>query len=253
MNADGSRCWIRTKARFHLRSDGGDQYAKVVTGWTIHCARRQSKTNNPQYFFRPDVCRGSGARHQLEDHFQQHHNSSRTNGGAGLGLVTECTDGAADHGAVRFQQLIQHLVTSNPSRRTWRGIQRVFERRHGVTGNLQAVIAQIPPTRKRAAGDESTAESTNKTFGHLREPVSSCPICYAADAKLTPIAPFITTPPNSVRICSMHPASSLLLAAVSNPRRVGSPPSFKSIRRRRGGPDDIVTAILYGAIDKGTT
>jgi uncharacterized protein (DUF1800 family) len=69
------------------------------------------------------------------------------------------------------QQLIQHLVTSNPSPAYVTRISKVFEDNgKGVTGDLQAVITAIlTDTEARAAGDPAVVQSVN--FGHLREPI----------------------------------------------------------------------------------
>lgn len=69
------------------------------------------------------------------------------------------------------QQLIQHLVTSNPSPAYVQRISQVFENDGtGVRGNLQAVITAILTDPEARAGD-ADASSVSANFGHLREPI----------------------------------------------------------------------------------
>ena len=56
------------------------------------------------------------------------------------------------------QQLIQHLVTSNPSPAYIQRVAQVFENDgSGVAGNLQAVITAILTDPEARAGDDPTA------------------------------------------------------------------------------------------------
>jgi len=69
------------------------------------------------------------------------------------------------------QQLIEHLVTSNPSPAYIQRISQVFENDGtGVRGNLQAVITAILTDEEARAGDGAQSAVT-ANFGHLREPV----------------------------------------------------------------------------------
>jgi hypothetical protein len=153
-------------------------------------------------------------------------------------------------------QLIQHLVTSNPSAAYVARVSSVFTNDgNGVTGNLQAVIAAILTDPEARAGDDPTATSTNSTFGHLREPVLFMPnLLRGLNATLTA---------NS----TISYDTSELGEALFNPPSVFS--YFSPQYRIQGGllgPEfqiyttqttadraDIVNAILYGRIDKGTT
>jgi uncharacterized protein (DUF1800 family) len=69
------------------------------------------------------------------------------------------------------QQLIEHLVTSNPSPAYIQRIAQVFENDgSGARGNLQAVITAILTDQEARAGDPGTSSVTS-SFGHLREPI----------------------------------------------------------------------------------
>jgi len=126
---------------------------------------------------------------------------------------------------------------------------------NGVPGNLKAVITAILTDPEARAGDDPTAASTNATFGHMREPVLfMANLLRALNATLTP---------NS----AIYNDSSELGENLFNPPSVFS--YFSPQYRIQGGllaPEfqiyttqtaadraDIVNAILYGTIDKGTT
>jgi hypothetical protein len=69
------------------------------------------------------------------------------------------------------QQLIQHLVTSNPSPQYVARVANVFNNDGtGVKGNMAAVIAAILLDPEARAGDNGSTLTTN-TGGKLREPV----------------------------------------------------------------------------------
>jgi len=69
------------------------------------------------------------------------------------------------------QQLIEHLVTSNPSPAYVQRVSQVFENDgQGVTGNLQAVITAILMDPEARAGDDPSA-TVAVSYGHMREPI----------------------------------------------------------------------------------
>jgi uncharacterized protein (DUF1800 family) len=69
------------------------------------------------------------------------------------------------------QQLIEHLVTSNPSPAYIERVSNVFlDNGSGVRGDLQAVITAILTDPEARAGDSPSSVET-PSFGHLREPV----------------------------------------------------------------------------------
>ncbi len=68
------------------------------------------------------------------------------------------------------QQLIQHLVTSNPSPAYIQRVATVFENDGtGVVGDMKAVVRAILMDPEARAGDQ--AGPALSTFGHLREPI----------------------------------------------------------------------------------
>jgi uncharacterized protein (DUF1800 family) len=68
------------------------------------------------------------------------------------------------------KQLIEHLVTSNPSPAYVARVSEVFASdASGVRGNLQSVIHAILTDPEARAGD--TSDTADAAFGHMREPV----------------------------------------------------------------------------------
>jgi uncharacterized protein (DUF1800 family) len=232
--------------------------AKVVTGWTYPTAPgAKPKIDNPEYFF--------GQMFAVE---AEHDTSSKTI----FGNVTIPAGQTAERDleslldALMAQptmapfvstQLIQHLVTSNPSGGYVARVSSVFQNDgNGVTGNLRAVIAGILTDPEARAGDDPTAtSSTNAMFGHMREPVLFMPnLLRGLNASLTA---------NS----TIYYYTSELGEALFNAPSVFS--YFSPQYRIQGGllgPEfqiyttqtaadraDIVNSILYGRIDKGTT
>jgi len=64
------------------------------------------------------------------------------------------------------QQLIQHLVTSNPSPAYVQRVSQVFS---NTKGDMKSVITAILTDTEARAGDSASA-GANQSFGHLREP-----------------------------------------------------------------------------------
>jgi uncharacterized protein (DUF1800 family) len=146
--------------------------ARLLTGWTYPTAPgATAKTNNPSYYL--------GQMFAVES---EHDETSKTIVGnvvvpAGQTAeqdVESLLDALmAQPSMAPFisQQLIQHLVTSNPSPAYVQRIAQVFQNDGtGVEGNLQAVISAILTDEEARAGDTSPSAIT-PNFGHLREPI----------------------------------------------------------------------------------
>ena len=141
--------------------------AKVLTGWTYPVTPgAAAKTNNPAYFF--------GQMYAVE---AEHDTTAKTifNGmtipagqSAEQDLDTLIDDLMAQPTLAPFvsRQLIQHLVTSNPSPAY---IQRISEVFSGMHGALRPVIAAILTDPEARAGDDAGAP-VSANAGHLREP-----------------------------------------------------------------------------------
>ena len=146
--------------------------AKAFTGWTYPTAPgATAKANNPAYY--------QGQMMAVE---AEHDTTSKT---VVAGIVipagqTAERDLESSLDALMAQktmapfvsrQLIQHLVTSNPSASYIGRVSNVFlDDGTGVRGNLKAVITAIlTDPEARAADDPSSGTVSN--YGHMREPV----------------------------------------------------------------------------------
>ena len=143
--------------------------AKVCTGWTYGLASgATAKGHDPVYFLVPMV-----AVETLHD------TTAKTIFGktipAGGTAETDLSDALQiifDQPTIApfiSQQLIQHLVTSNPSAAYIDRVASVFvSDSKGKRGNLQSVVYAILTDPEARAGDK---EDATADFGHLREPV----------------------------------------------------------------------------------
>jgi uncharacterized protein (DUF1800 family) len=145
--------------------------AKVLTGWTYPLAPgATAKTNNPYYYF--------GQMYAVE---AEHDTSAKAIFGgitipagqsaeADLESLLDALMQQTTMAPFVCQQLIQHLVTSNPSPAYIQRVSNIFlDDGSGVRGDLKAVITAILTDEEARAGDQLTTPPA--TFGHLREPV----------------------------------------------------------------------------------
>jgi uncharacterized protein (DUF1800 family) len=142
--------------------------AKVLTGWTYPTApNATAKTNNPAYYF--------GQMFAVE---AEHDTSAK----AIFNNVTVPAGQSAEQDLETLldalmtqptmapfisKQLIQHLVTSNPSAAY---VERVSQMFSSTKGDMKSVITAILTDPEARAGDDPTAP-VNAAFGHLREPI----------------------------------------------------------------------------------
>jgi uncharacterized protein (DUF1800 family) len=142
--------------------------AKVLTGWTYPTAPgATAKTNNPEYYF--------GQMFAVETEHDTTAKAIFNNltipaaQTAEQDLDTLIDDLMAQPTMAPFvsQQLIQHMVTSNPSPAYIERVSQVFS---STGGDMKSVIAAILTDSEARAGDAANAP-VNATFGHLREPI----------------------------------------------------------------------------------
>jgi len=146
--------------------------AKMLTGWTFATAPGASpKNNNPAYYF--------GKMIAVET---EHDTSDKTIFGgiripAGqtaeqdLESLLDALMQQPTMAPFVSRQLIQHLVTSNPSPAYIERVATIFEDDGvGARGDMQAVVTAILTDPEARAGDEPSG-APNPSFGHLREPV----------------------------------------------------------------------------------
>lgn len=146
--------------------------ARALTGWTYPTAPgAAAKYNNPQYYL--------GSMIPVE---AAHDTTSKSIVGgvtipAGqtaerdLDAVLDALMAQPTMAPFVSRQLIQHLVTSNPSPAYIQRVSAAFSNNGaGVAGDMKAVLTAILTDPEARAGDDASA-APNPNFGHLREPV----------------------------------------------------------------------------------
>jgi len=230
--------------------------AKVLTGWTYPTAPgAKQKNNNPQYFL--------GQMFAVES---EHDTTAKTIFGnvtipAGqtaeqdLSSLLDALMAQPTIAPFVSEQLIQHLVTSNPSPQYIARVSSVFHNDgNGVTGDLQAVITAILTDPEARAGDDEIV-SANPTFGHMREPVLFMPnLLRGLNGTLTANSAIYN---NTSQLGENLFNAPSVFSYFSPQYRVQGgllAPEFQ-IYTTQTAVDraDIVNSILYGTIDKATT
>jgi uncharacterized protein (DUF1800 family) len=236
--------------------------AKVLTGWTYPTAPgAKPRVNNPEYFF--------GQMLAVES---EHDTSAKTIFGgvtipAGqtaeqdLDALLDALMAQPTMAPFVSQQLIQHLVTSNPSPQYISRIASVFSNDgNGVTGNLQAVVTAILTDPEARAGDDATATSTNSsptntTFGHMREPVLFMPnLLRGLNATLTANSRiYFNTSDLGENLFEAPSVFSYFSPQYRIPGGLLGPEFQIYTTQTAANRADIVNSALYGSIDKSTT
>ena len=148
-------------------------FAKVYTGWTYPTKPGATlQKHNPAYFVGPMVA------------YEPNHDTTSKTLLNGLVLPAGQTaeadlkaalDNIFNHpnvGPFVSKQLIQHLVTSNPSPQYVSRAAAVFNNNgSGVRGDMAAVVSAILLDSEARAGDSGPQPVPPDTSGHLREPV----------------------------------------------------------------------------------
>ncbi len=144
------------------------QLAKVLTGWTYPTAPgATAKNNNPAFYF--------GKMIQVETEHDTTAKAIFNNLTIPAGQTAEqdldtlFNDLMAQPTMAPFvsKQLIQHLVTSNPSPAY---IERVSHMFTSTDGDMKSIVKAILSDPEARAGDDAGAP-VNASFGHLREPI----------------------------------------------------------------------------------
>ena len=146
--------------------------ARALTGWTYPTAPgATARTNNPQYYI--------GSMLPVES---AHDTTSKSivgftalpagqTAGQDLDGVLDALMAQPTMAPFVSRQLIQHLVTSNPSAAYVGRVSAVFSNNgSGVAGDMKAVLTAILTDPEARAGDDPNA-APDPNFGHLREPV----------------------------------------------------------------------------------
>jgi uncharacterized protein (DUF1800 family) len=149
--------------------------ARVFTGWACHCAAGQDCSTDP-FVVEPFTCSTEHAMVPYEAYHDR--DEKRLFDGIVLGAghdarsdLAAALDALAQHpnvGPFLGRQLIQRLVTSNPSPAYVARVAAVFaDDGHGVRGNLGAVVRAILLDPEARIGHRLAPA----TFGKVREPL----------------------------------------------------------------------------------
>jgi uncharacterized protein (DUF1800 family) len=229
--------------------------ARALTGWTYPTApEATAKANNPAYYI--------GQMIPVETNHDM--NSKVIIGGTYLPpnqTAEQDLDGVLD--ALMQQptmapfisrQLIQHLVTSNPSPAYVQRVSSVFsDNGSGVTGDMRAVITAILTDPEARAGDDPSLPGY-ANFGHLREPVIFLTnILRAFNAQLTP-ASVIYNYANALGQNLFFPATVFSYYSPLYTLEDGTPaPEFQIYSTQTAATRaNVVATIIYGTLDKNT-
>jgi len=148
-------------------------FAKVYTGWTYPTKPGATlQKHNPAYYIGPMVAYEGNhdtTAKTLLDGFQV------AAGGTAESDLKAALDNIFNHRNVApfiSKQLIQHLVTSNPSPAYVSRVAAVFaDNGAGVRGDLKSVVKAILLDPEARDGDDGPSLTPPDTSGHLREPV----------------------------------------------------------------------------------
>jgi hypothetical protein len=152
------------------------------------------------------------------------------------------------------RQLIQHLVTSNPSPAYVQRVANVFTNNGaGVKGDMEAVITAILMDPEARAGDDPSLPG-NPGFGHLREPVMFLTdILRTFKAQLTP-ASVIYNFANSLGQNLFFPPTVFSYFSPLYTLEDGTPaPEFQLYTTQTAATRaNILNSVIYGTLDKNT-
>jgi len=146
--------------------------ARALTGWTYPTAPGATvRVNNPAYYFGPMIAVETEHDTTAKTIFGNLNLPAGQTAEQDLESVLDALMKQPTMAPFISQQLIQHLVTSNPSAGYIERVAKVFEDDgSGVSGNLRAVVKAILTDDEARAADSSPAVIASN-FGHLREPI----------------------------------------------------------------------------------
>jgi uncharacterized protein (DUF1800 family) len=230
--------------------------ARALTGWTYPTAPGATlKSNNPVYYF--------GQMLAVE---AEHDTTSKSIiGGVTIpaGQTAEQdVDSVLD--ALMAQntmapfvgkQLIEHLVTSNPSPAYIERVSGVFlNNGSGVRGDMKSVIAAILTDPEARAGDDPDA-APNSNFGHLREPVLfMANLLRGLNATLGSSSTVYNNAASLGENLFAPPTVFSYFSPLYTLENGEAAPEFQIYSEQTAtNRADVVNTILYGALDKSTT
>ncbi len=173
LNADGSPVLDQNKNLVPTYTQAiVTNMARVLTGWTYPTAPgAAAKTNNPAYYTGQMFAVDAEHDKTAKPIFASVTIPAGQTAEQDLDSLLDALMSQPTMAPFVSQQLIQHLVTSNPSPAYTQRVSQVFTNNgNGVTGDLQAVVTAILTDPEARAADDPSA-TVNPNFGHLREPI----------------------------------------------------------------------------------
>jgi uncharacterized protein (DUF1800 family) len=229
--------------------------ARALTGWTYPPAPgATSKANNPAYYV--------GQMIPVETN---HDMNSKVIIGAtnvppnqtaeqDLDAVLDALMAQPTMAPFISRQLIQHLVTSNPSPAYVQRVAGVFsDNGAGVAGDMRSVIKAILTDPEARAGDDPS-QPGYANFGHLREPVMFLTdILRAFYAQLTPTSVIYNYATQLGQNLFFPPTVFSYFSPLYTLQDGTPAPEFQIYSTQTATTRaNIVAAIIYGTLDKNT-
>ena len=152
-------------------------------------------------------------------------------------------------------QLIQHLVTSNPSPTYIQRCSNVFlNDGNGVRGDLKAIIREILTDSEARAGDEA-GSVVESHFGHMREPVLfMANILRGLYATLTTQSTIYASTNKLGQDLFYAPSVFSYFSPQYRTEKGLLGPEFQIYSTQTAANRaDIVNSVLYGSLDRATT
>ena len=230
--------------------------AKLLTGWTYPTAPGQTaRTNNPAYYegqMFPVEAQHDETAKVLFDGWNV---PARQTADQDLNSLLDALMAQDTMAPFISKQLIQHLVTSNPSPDYVQRVSNTFlDNGHGVRGDMKAIVTAILLDPEARAGDDLSAEP-NPAFGHLREPVLFLAnIFRGLNAQLNDqSAPYSDANLMGQNLFVSPSVFSYFSPQYRNSQGAPAPEFQIYSTQTAANRADIVNSIIYGTLDKGTT
>jgi len=230
--------------------------AKVVTGWTYPTAPGATpKTDNPQYYFGSMIAVESEHDTSAKTIFNNVTIPPGQTAEMDLESLLDALMAQPTMAPFISQQLIQHLVTSNPSPAYIERIAKVFQNDGtGTAGNMKAMIYAILTDPEARAADDASAP-VNANFGHMREPVLfMANILRGLNATLGPSSAIYNQATEMGEQLFYSPSVFNYFSPQYRTEKGLLGPEFQIYTTQTAADRaDIVHSILYGSLDKSTT
>jgi uncharacterized protein (DUF1800 family) len=230
--------------------------ARALTGWTYPTAPgATARTNNPPYYF--------GQMFAVE---AEHDTTSKVIIGgvtipagqtaeADLNSVLDALMAQPAMAPFVSKQLIQHLVTSDPSPAYIQRVSSVFTNNgSGVRGDMKSVITAILTDPEARAADDPNA-APNPNFGHMREPVLLMANLLRGLNATLGASSAIYNDATKLGEDLFYPETVFSYFSPLYTLENGQPAPEFQIYSTQTATDraDVVNTLLYGALDKSTT